>query len=110
MNTNDPSTMPTRRQVLVGIASTPISSAIAGEDHRVPARISECPVARVVRIAKELSEALDDFNADAYSVDYGGEEVGIWIASVWPSRITSHVCLTQEDIPVALARFAARSS
>lgn len=93
----------TRRAALTAI---PAMGAVA----IVPAQaepITELPSEKVVRLARELSQALDELNHDAFTVDYGGDEVGIWIARVWPSKVNPHVCLEQKDIPAALARFAA---
>lgn len=97
----------TRRAALGGIASvSAVGAAGTAFAHDRP-EMPELPSERVVRLARELSKALDDLNRDAYEVDYGGDDVGIWIAHVWPSRINPHVALVQKDIPASLARFAA---
>lgn len=91
----------TRRSMIAAIPAmgmAPIVPAMAGPVETLPDR--------VMRLAKELSLALDEMNADAYEIDYGADEVGIWIAEVWPRRINPHVCLAQKDIPASLVRFS----
>lgn len=90
----------TRRSMFAAVPAiglAPIVPAVAEPVETLPER--------VMRLAKELSCALDEINADAYEIDYGGGEVGIWIAEVWPRRLNPHVCLTQKDVPAAFVQF-----
>lgn len=90
----------TRRSMLAAVPAmgmAPIVPAMAEPVETLPDR--------VIRLARELSRALDEINADAYEIDYGGDEVAIWIAEVWPRRLNPHVCLTQKDVPAAFVRF-----
>lgn len=113
-------TLITRRAALCGIASIPATaapgralslpgSAVPEIDPPAPAAASaraELPSERVMRLGKELSVALDELNADLVANPEDYDEVGIWIARVWPRSVNPHVCLEQVGLPAGQARFA----
>ena len=61
---------------------------------------------RLTRLTTELSEALDEVNAQTFAHDWGDcDTVGVWIARVFPSRINKHFFLEQMDLPLAYVTF-----
>ena len=112
----------TRRTAIGAIASVSATggagAALAADQYQAAENASSALAAssrpemaseKVARLAQELSKALDELNADAYSTEYDDfAEVSIFVAHVWPYSVNPHVCLEAKDIPGRLAAFAAR--